>query len=86
MSDETWLDTLCAREATTARERLFTEMCQAWLRFLLTPRGRFVADLMSEVEEHLGLSAEVVERAGEALGVVECVVAGQRWWHLPLLS
>jgi hypothetical protein len=82
MTNETWLRTSNDYKAIRARERLQVEMCQAWLRFLLTGGPRRVTHLRLEVEEHLGLS-EYMERAGEALGVVESVVEGRRFWSLP---
>jgi hypothetical protein len=84
MKDEDWKGYV--RELRRRWRRGEVAMCRGWLRNLLRPHALPVADVKSEVKEHLGLSAAVVERAGRALGVEEYVIDGTRWWSLPAAS
>jgi hypothetical protein len=73
-------------EAGGAKERFQDDMCQAWLRFLLTLSPRNAEGLRFRIEQALGLSKEVVGRPGAAFGARKYIVDQRRTGRLPIAS
>jgi hypothetical protein len=86
MNDRNRNRALLVAEVDRMRERFEIDMCRLLLGFVLQPSCLPVEEVKFAVTKYLKVPETVVEQAGEAIGVKEYTLDGERWWGLPAHS